>query len=160
MKALRLQVFWILAPFLYAGGDSFVGLWKLDSHRSKFSRGDPSFMFATMQIELSGNGLKSTAAAADGQGLASNFTFTCTLDGQTCDVVAATPMRGLSAVDKIWLRLLDAHTIMATGTKDGRLVFTDQRVVSADGQTMTVTRKAATPEGRKYQSTIVLIRSR
>ncbi len=159
MRAIRLQVFWVLVSFLYAGADSFVGLWKLDSHQSKFAIGDPSFMFATMQIESDGAGLKSTAAAADGQGLASNFTFNCSLDGTPCKVIAAMPMRSVSAIDTISLKLIDDHTIRATGLNSGKFVFTDQRVVSADGKTMTVARKGFTPEGNKYQSTIVLVRS-
>ena len=160
MRKIRFQVFWILASFLYAGSDSFVGLWKLDSHKSKFERGDPSFMFAAMQIESDGAGLKSTATASDGQGLASNFTFNCPLDGTPCKVIAALPMRGVSAVDTISLRLVDDHTIRATGFNGGKLVYTDQRVVSADGKTMTVARKGFTPQGKEYQSTIVLVRSR
>jgi hypothetical protein len=43
--------------------------------------------------------------------------------------------------------------------KYGKLVYTDKRVVSADGKTLTVTRKGTTPEGKKYESTIVLVRS-
>ena len=148
-----------MACSLYAGGDPFVGLWKLDSHKSKFAIGDPSFMFATIQIESDGAGMKSTAAAADGQGLASNFMFNCSLDGAPCKVIAAMPMRGVSAVDTISLKLVDDHTIRATGLNSGKLVYTDQRVVSADGATMTVARRGVTPAGKKYQSTIVLTRS-
>jgi hypothetical protein len=159
MKALRLQVFWILAFLLYSGTDPFVGIWKLDSRRSKFIIGDPSIMFATLQIDSTGNGLKSTASAANGEGLASDFTFSCSLDGTPCKVTASIPMRGSTAVDTISLQRIDEHTIAATGMKQGKLVYSDRRVVSADSGTMTVTRKGTTPEGRKYQSTIVLVRS-
>ena len=160
MKVLRLQVLWILAFLLSAGADPFVGTWKLEPHISKFTPGDPSIMVATMQIESTGNGLKSTASGADGEGLANNMTFSCTLDGTPCKVKASVPMRGAAAVDTISLQRVDDHTIRATGLKNGKLVYSDHRVVSADGDTLTVIRNGTTPEGRKYQSKVVLARSR
>jgi hypothetical protein len=160
MKCLKLFGFSILAAFLYAGADPFVGTWKLDSDRSKFSSTGTSFMFATIQVESAGSGLKSTASAADGEGLASDFTFNSPLDGTPSKVIAATSIRGSSAVDTVSLKRIDDHTITATGSKNGRLVFSDKRVVSTDGMTMTITRNGITPEGRKYQSTIVLVRFR
>lgn len=160
MKVLRLQVLWFLAFLLSAGADPFVGIWKLDPHMSKFTPGDPSLMVATMQIESTGKGLKSTVSGADGEGLANNMTFNCTLDGTPCKVKASVPMRGAAAVDTISLQRVDDHTIRATGLKNGNLVYSDQRVVSANGETMTVIRKGTTPEGRKYQSKVVLARLR
>ena len=144
---------------LDAAADPFVGTWKLDSRKSSFKRGDPSFMVAVVQIESTANGLKSTATAANGEGLASDFTFSCSLDGTPCKVVSALPMRGSTAIDTISLRRINDHTIEATATKVSKLVYTDQRIVSDDNETMTVSRKGVTPEGRKYESTIVLHRS-
>ena len=161
MRAIRLQVCWILVLPLFAGGaDPFTGVWKLDSRKSKFTIGDPSFMFATMQIESSGNGLKSTVAAANGEGLASNFTFNCSLNGTPCEVVAATPMSGSTAIETIELKRVDDRTITARGMKNGRLIYADTRVVSEDGSMMTVTRRGTAQAGRKYESIIVLVRAR
>jgi hypothetical protein len=158
MTALKLQIVWLLAPLLCAAGDPFVGIWKLDSGRSKFTTGDPSIMLGTMQIETQGNGLKSTASGANGEGFASDFTFTCSLDGTPCKILASMPLRGANAVDTISLRRIDDHTITATGTNKGKPVYNDRRVVSADGNTMTVTRDGTTPDGKKYRSTLVLLR--
>jgi len=160
MKAHRLLFVCMPALLLSAAGDPFVGTWKLDAYRSKFAIGEPRFMFATMKIESSGTGLKSTASAADGEGVASDFTFNCSLDGTPCNIVAAIPMRGVSAVDAISLKRVDDHTIAATGFRNRKIVYEDQRVVSADGKTMSVTRKGMTPEGKKYESTLLLERIR
>ena len=149
----------LVATVSQAAADPFLGTWKLDAYQSNFTVGDPSFWFATMRIESAGGLLKSTTASADGEGFASNFTFSCALDGTPCPVVASTPMRGLSAVDTISLRRVNDYTITATGMKEGKLVYIDQRVVSADGNTMTVARAGTTPQGKKYKSTIVLVRS-
>jgi hypothetical protein len=148
----------IAAAVLVAATDPFVGTWKMDADRSKFTRGDPSFMFATLLIESTGGGLKSTASAADGDGLATDFTFKCAIDGTPCKVISATAMTGSSAVDTVSLKREDDHTIIVTGTNRGKLVYTDRRVVSSDDKTLTVHRAGRTPDGRMYESTIVLSR--
>src|SRR5262249_13888433 len=150
----------VLALFAYAGADPFLGTWKVDSSRSRFSDPDASFMFATIEVQPAGNGLKSTTSGADGQGYATDFTFDSPLDGTASKVVSPMPLRGLSAVDTISLTRVNDHTIMGTGKKGGRIVFSDTRVVSADGKTMTISRNGITPEGKKYSSTIVLSRFR
>jgi hypothetical protein len=61
-------------------------------------------------------------------------------------------------VDTITLKRVDPNIIMATGAKNGKPVYSDRRVVSADGKTMTVVRDGTTREGKKYESTIVLER--
>jgi hypothetical protein len=161
MKTARLTVLCTLTLSLLAAADPFVGTWKLNTDRSKFPSGAPGFFLATMQIESAGATLKSTASAADGEGIASDFTFRCQLDGTPCKVTPSTiPLRSASAVDTITLKRVDPNTIIAAGTRNGKSVYSDRRVVSADGKTMTVVRDGTTPEGKKYQSTIVLERFR
>ena len=149
-----------LALSLFAAADPFVGIWKLNTHRSKFPPYAPSFFFATIQIESAGTGLKSTASGADSEGFANGFTFTCKFDGTSCKVTPATPLRGASAVDTINLKRVNPNTIIATGVRNGKPVYSDRRVVSPDGKTMTVVRDGTTPEGKKYESIIVLERFR
>ncbi len=161
MNRPKLAILCILSLSLWAATDPFVGTWKLNTNRSKFARGTPSFILAAIQIESAGTALKSTASGADGQGISGDFTFSCELDGTPCRVTPATiPMRGVSAVDTITLKRVDPNIIMATGTKNGKQVYSDRRVVSADGKTMTVVRDGTTPDGKKYESTIVLERLR
>jgi hypothetical protein len=161
MKTVRLTVLGTLTLSLLAATDPFVGTWKLNTSRSKFPPDAPSFLVATMQIESTDAGLKSTASGADGAGIAGDFTFRCQLDGTPCKVTSATlPQRSASAVDTITLKRVDPNTIMATGTRNGKPVYSDRRVVSADGKMLTVVRDGTTPEGKKYESIIVLERIR
>src|SRR5579883_37796 len=157
MRAILVVFF--LGVGLAAAVDPFVGTWKLDSDRSKFAAGDPSILLATIRIEPAENGIKSTASGADGEGLASDFTFKCRLDGTSCPVTTAMPNRSAFLVDTISLKRVDDRTMTAAGMKDGKLVYSDLRVVSLDGSTLTVTREGTTPEGKRYRSTIVLTRS-
>jgi hypothetical protein len=159
MNTARLTILCTVALPLLAVTDPFVGTWKLNTSRSKFAPGAPSFILGAIQIEPAVNGLKSTASGADGRGISSDFTFSCQLDGTPCTVTPSTiPMRSASAVDTITLKRVDPNIIMATGTKNGKPVYSDRRVVSADGKTMTVVRDGTTREGKKYESTIVLER--
>jgi hypothetical protein len=156
MKTARLILVCAAALSVFADTDPFVGVWKLNTNKSKFPPGAPDFFFATIKIESAGNGLKSTASAADGEGYSTSFTFSCQLNGIPCKVTTATSLRGASAVDAINLKRVDPNTIVATGTRNGKHVYSDRRVVSADGTTMTVTRDGTTPKGEKYESIIVL----
>lgn len=159
MNTARLTILYALTLSLLAATDPFVGTWKLNTSRSKFAPGAPSFILAIIQIESAANGLTSTAAGADGKGISSDFTFSCQLDGTPCKVTpSTTPMRSASAVDTIALKRIDPNIITATGTKNGKPVYTDRRVVSTDGKMMTVVRDGTTPEGKKYESTIILDR--
>lgn len=161
MNTARLTVLCSLTLCLLGAADPFVGTWKFNASRSTFAPGAPGFILATIQIESAGAGLKSTAAAADGQGIVSDFTFSCQLDGTPCKVTPATlPMRSVSAVDTVTLKRINPNIIMATGTRNGKPVYSDRRVVADDGKTMKVVRDGRTPEGREYESTIILDRIR
>lgn len=160
MKLRTLLVFCILTALAYAAANPFVGTWKLDSRRSKFTIGEPGFISGTVVIESTEKGLRSTASGASDEGLASDYTFTCSLDGVPCEITTVMAIRGSNAVDTITLKLVDSHKIEATGKHKGKLVFTDDRVVSADGNTLTIHRKGTSPEGKKYESTIVMMRTR
>ncbi len=158
MKIARRIVLFTLTLSLLAAADPFVGIWKLNTDRTKFQPDSPGFFFATVQIEATGTGLKSSTSGADGEGIASDFTFSCQLDGNPCKVTTSTALRSKSAVDTITLKRIDANTILAKGTRGAKLVFSDRRVVSADGKTMTIVRDGMTPAGKSYESVIVLER--
>jgi hypothetical protein len=159
MKLVKASLLFLAIPLL-AATDPFVGTWKLDTGKTKVPPGAPSFLMATIKIEESATGLKSTAFGADGQGIASSITFDCSLDSKPCPVTTATQLRGESAIDTITLHRIDPRTIDATGTLSGKQVYSDRRVVAADGSTLTVTRKGNNSAGKAYQSTIVLTRQK
>jgi len=149
MKTARTTLLCALTFSLMAAADPFVGTWKLNVDKSRFTPGAPSFILGTILIESTGNSLKSTGAAADGQGISSDFTFNCQLDGTPCKVTPGTiPMRSESAVDTITLKRIAPNTILAAGTKNGKPVYSDRRVVSADGKTMTVTSTGTNATGK------------
>jgi hypothetical protein len=65
---------------------------------------------------------------------------------------------GTSEFDEIETRRVNDRTFNAIGKKDGKLVFTDRRALSRDGNTITITRKGTNPQNQAYTATFVLDR--
>lgn len=139
----------LLAAAVLAADSPFVGTWKLNSAKSKFSEGAPVPKAVTVRVEAEGNGLKSTVEGTDGEGKPINFTAQAGLDGKPGTVT------GSPNYDATTLQRVNEHTIRATASKDGKLVYTDRRVVAKDGKTLTVTRNGTNASGAKYHSTMV-----
>jgi hypothetical protein len=146
-------IFGLFAVSLVAADSPFVGLWKLDAVKSTFATGAPKLLFATMKIEPTQKGLRISASDADGNGRAADLRTDSPLDG------TASPVVGSPNVDSTSLKRVDDHTITGPSFKDGKLMYTDRRVVSADGNTLTIQRDGTTPEGIKYQNTLIFERT-
>ena len=138
----------ILAVGLFAADSPFIGTWKLDAAKSKLE-GSGIGPSATARYETADNGLKVSVEATDPKGQPLNFSYQASLDGKGGTVT------GNPNQDTISIRRVNAHTLTATGKKDGKVTWTDRRVVSADGKTMTITRNGTDPQGKKYHATAV-----
>ncbi len=138
----------ILAAATYAADNPFAGTWKLNPAKSKLT-GSPMGSSATVKTEADGDGLKVTVEATNADGSPNNFTYQATLDGKPAKI------DGSSMIDTVALKRVNDHTISATGSKDGKQVYSDHRVVSKDGKTMTITRTGTDPKGKKYHAVLV-----
>jgi len=139
----------IFAVASFAAESPFVGTWKVNVAKSKFTPGGPSLKSATVKTEADGAGLKSTVEAVDGNDRPINYVATTPLDGKPGTVT------GSATVDSMSAKRVNDHTMTVTATKDGKTVYTDRRTVSKDGKTLTVRRSGVLPDGKKYESTIV-----
>lgn len=140
----------LLTAGLWAADSPFVGTWKLNPEKSKLATS--GIGQATVVVEAIPNGLKSTVTATNAKGEPLNFSYEATLDGKAVTVT------GNPAVDSATITQVDAHHLKATGTKDGKPVYTDHRHVSKDGKTMTIQRDGTNAEGQKYHATMVFDR--
>ena len=130
--------------------DPVVGSWTLDVAKSKFSPG-PAPKGATRVYTESANGvsLDGKAVAADGKEASMHVTYKA--DGKSY------PVSGNPDADSVTPKSVDARTWDFTLTKDGKVVGTVHRVVSADGKTLTVHNKG-THNGAPYDDTLVFTR--
>jgi len=137
----RISVIVLLAASLIGGfalaADPVVGSWTLDVAKSKFSPG-PAPKGATRVYTESANGvsLDGKTVAADGKEASMHVTYKA--DGKSY------PVTGNPDADSVTPKSVDARTWDFTLTKDGKVVGTVHRVVSADGKTLTVTTRERT----------------
>ena len=137
----------VLALGLSAAENPFVGTWKLNATKSKLE-GSGLGSDATVRIEQDGPGLRISVDAPI-QGQPNNFTYQATLDGKSVKVA------GSPAMDEVSTQRINARTINATAKKDGKVVFTDHRVVSENGKSMTMERSGVNPQGQTYHARLV-----
>src|SRR4051812_757161 len=153
LSCLSVAMVAIFAGSLIAADSPFVGLWKLNAAKSTFAPGSPKLLFATVKIEPTQKGLRISASDADGDGRAADLTTDSPLDG------TPSPVIGSPTIDTTSLKRVDDHTIIGPSSKDGKVIYTDRRVVSADGSTLTIQREGTTTDGTKYQNTIIFERA-
>ena len=138
----------ILSVGLFAAENPFAGTWKMNAAKSKLA-GSGLGQNATVHIESDGKSMKVSVETTDPQGQPLNFTYEATLDGKPGTAT------GSPKFDTISLKRLNDSTIAATGKKGDKVVFTDRRVVSQDGKTMTLSRKGTNAEGKTFHATLV-----
>jgi hypothetical protein len=139
----------IFAVTSFAADSPFLGAWKINVAKSKFSAGAPSLKSATVNTVMEGRNFKSTVQAVDGNGAAINYTAIVPADGKPGTVTGSATVDGMTA------KTVNDHTMTVTATKGGKTVYTDQRTVSKDGKTLTVKRSGTLPDGKNYEITIV-----
>lgn len=132
---------------VFAQSDPVVGTWKLNLAKSKYTAGEPP-KSSTVVIEPAGQGIKLTATTVIADGTTRKVSYTVTYDGKNAPVTGTPDYNGITAKKT-------ANGIEGERTKDGKMVQTYSRTVSADGKTMTVKSSGRTASGTRVESTQV-----
>jgi hypothetical protein len=120
---------------LLGAGNPFIGTWKLNTEKSKFSPGS-EIRNMTITFELDGNRIKRIAAGTDGHGMpimqGGPEGDETPWDGQDHPVSApgAPPIT-------LAVKLVNDHTVDVTVKRQGKVINRDHTVISEDGKTMT-----------------------
>jgi len=112
--------------------DRVLGTWHLNIAKSKFNPGPPPES-QTRTYELYRDGIRTTVRTVYAGG---NTAFVQFVSDYSGDQV---PISGSPDADMIALKSVGANTAEATLFHAARAIGTVQRVISADGQTMTIT---------------------
>jgi hypothetical protein len=120
---------------------ALAGTWKLNAAKSKFSPG-PAPKNMTIVYTPEGEGLKVVVDVVPADGAAQKWEMSGKYDGKDH------PMKGHPLADTAAFKSIDANTVESTFKKDGKVVSTNRRVLSADGKTLTVTSKGTTADGK------------
>jgi hypothetical protein len=130
--------------------DPFVGTWKLNVAKSKYSPGPPP-KSATVKIEAQDNGLKIVANGVNAEGKPTHIETAFKYDGKDYPY---TPTGGPSDLT-VAVKRIDANTQELTLKQGGKVMQTVREVVSKDGKTQTRTIKGKNAQGQEVSNTIV-----
>ena len=145
-KLTRLAAICVFSAALFAADNPFVGTWKLNTAKSKFSPGT-ALKEMTVTFEAVGSEFKRTATGVDADGQPISQGSTVAWDGMDHKI----DMPGGTVAVKV----VNDHTSNFTIKHEGKIVDSGRAVVSKDGKAMTVTEKGEDQKGRKVDSTEV-----
>lgn len=129
--------------------DPFVGAWKLNLAKSKYSPGPPP-KSTTSTYEAAGQGYKVSVKTEPASGPAQQWSYTSNLDGKDTPVTGNNPNADMMTVKRI-----DANTLEIVSKKGGKVTTTQRNVVAADGKTRTVTTTGTDAQGQKVNNITV-----
>jgi hypothetical protein len=132
-----------------AQSDPFLGTWKLNPAKSKYSPG-PAPKSQTTTYEAAGKGYKISVKSEPATGAMQEWSYMATLDGKESAITGTNPN-----ADTIAVKRIDATTLEMTSKKGGKPTTTQRNVVSADGKTRTVTTTGTDAQGRTVNNTAV-----
>ena len=117
-----------------------IGIWRLDLSRSKYSPGPPP-KSETRTYTRDDEGLKGVVQRHLADGREETIEYRANFDQEY-------PVSGTDAYDAVTFKRIDARTAQAVLSHAGQVFGMARRVISEDGQTMTIT-------FRRESSTIV-----
>ena len=127
--------------------DAVLGTWKLNIAKSKFSGTAPSSGTRVYAESADGTTLDQKLIGADGKERSMHTTIK--YDGKDY------PVSGNPDGDSVAAKVIDPRTTDFKIKKDGKVVGTVHRVVSADGKTLTVHNTGTHSDGKAYDDTLV-----
>ncbi len=126
----------------------FVGTWKLDAAKTRYTQGEPPKDVALV-INEQGDNLQVTATATNADGSTSSLKYTVPLKGGAAQVQEG-------PYDAINSEAISANVRENSFSQDGKEVSSRRIVVSKDGKTMRSTVKGVTATGTPVKGTDVL----
>jgi hypothetical protein len=141
-----------LLSTLFLGSTAFaanavVGTWKLNVAKSKFSDTALKSQTRTYSETAQGITLDEKSVGADGKEMSEHLTLM--YDGKDY------PITGNPNADSISGKMTDVRTSDLTLKKGGKVVSSVHRVVSADGETLTVHNWGTRADGKAFDDTLV-----
>jgi hypothetical protein len=135
---------------LLAQENPFLGTWKLNVAKSKFTGIQPP-KSETRTVVAQGNGETVTYEGIAANGSPISYSITTNLDGKD----SLTSGTALLGSDTNATKRVDANTITSTSKKAGKTIYTTRTVVSKDGKVTTQTTKGVNGDGVPISITTV-----
>jgi len=141
----------VFSSSVVLAADNWLGTWKLNVGRSKYSPG-PAPKSLTLKYEASQGGTTLTTDGVNAADKATHMTYTSKFDGK--DV----PWEGNPDADMASPKRIDANSYENTWKKGGKVTVNAKVVVSKDGKTLTVSQTGKNAKGETVKTTSVFER--
>jgi hypothetical protein len=141
VRALAVCAVTVVSASLALAGENWVGTWKVNLAKSKFSPG-PEPKNVILKFEPTPAGIKLTSDIVDAEGKELKGGFTSKFDGKEV------PLTGNLNADTGSPKRLDDNSYENVWKKAGKVTITAKAVVSADGKTLMITQKGTDAQGR------------
>jgi hypothetical protein len=128
--------------------DPFLGTWRLNVAKSKYSGPVPKSITST--YEVAGQGYKVSVKNEPASGPVQQYSYTTNLDGKDAPMTGNNPN-----ADTVAAKRIDAHTLEIVNKKGGKVTTTQRNVVAADGKTRTITTTGTDAQGQKVNNVAV-----
>jgi hypothetical protein len=129
----------------------WMGTWKLDVARSKFSPGPPPRSQIVKNSPAQGGGFDNTADTVAADGRTTHVEYYARPDGKEY------PIKGGTA-DAIWVKTVDDNNNEWATSKAGKVVSKGRTSYSRDGKTRTLTWTSFDDKGQKFENEAVFHR--
>ena len=129
--------------------DPFVGSWRLNVAKSKYSPG-PAPKSVSSTYEAAGKGYKVSVKNEPATGPVQQYSWTSALDGTDSPVTGNNPN-----ADTVAAKRIDANTLEIVSKKGGKVTTTQRNVMAADGKSRTVTTTGTDAQGQKVNNVAV-----
>ena len=149
--ALAVSVVALLSGSAVLAADTWIGSWKLDVAKSKFSPG-PAPKSMTLKFAATADGIQFTSDGVDAEGKPTHSEFASKFDGKEV------PYKGNPNADMHAPKRIDDNSFENTWKKDGKVTIKIHGVVSKDGKTMTVHQTGKDAKGQAVNNTVVFTR--
>lgn len=142
----------LLAPAAHIlAARTLDGDWQLNTEKSKFSPGPP-LQSQSRTYRTDGDMQSLTIRSVDAKGESTTSRGSYRLDGKDY------PLEGAPEIDSIAMTKVNDTSARGTAKRDGKVVFTIEREVSPDGNTLTIIQKGRAPDGRPMHNVLVFDR--
>jgi hypothetical protein len=138
----------VLSSSVALAGDNWLGTWKMNSAKSKYSPG-PAPKSLTIVFVSTADGTKLTSDGVDSEGNPTHGEYVSRFDGK------AVPWTGNPDADTASAKKIDANRYTNIWKKEGKTTITAKAVVSKDGKTFTTFQKGKNAKGRTVNNTVV-----
>jgi hypothetical protein len=138
------------AELAQAQADPFLGTWKLNVKKSKFTPGPPR-KSETRIVVTGPNGMDVSVKRVNANGSTQEFEYTTNLDGKAHPITGDGPQ----GADSIAVNLTAPKSMQVTLTKGGKAVGTATISVSSDGKSLTIASKGTGTDGTQFNDVAV-----